>query len=99
MLQFEEVYKSALGCFVNGAERLVSEHGDLADQYLRKASVCSLHACARTVNDAYKRTPMGDLLLYGVQLLVAVYACAGVQAVYCETPGVAEAGTAGAGAC
>lgn len=40
-LQFEEVYKSALGCFVNGAERLVSEHGDLADHYLRKASVLS----------------------------------------------------------
>ena len=33
----DEVYKSAVGCLVNGTERVVSEHGDLADQYLRKA--------------------------------------------------------------
>ena len=47
LLQLEEVYKSALGCFVNGSERLVSaaEHGDHADQYLRKARVHSMHNC------------------------------------------------------
>lgn len=33
----DKVYKSAVGCLVNGTERVVSEHGDLADQYLRKA--------------------------------------------------------------
>ena len=47
LLQLEEVYKSALGCFVNGSEKLVSaaEHGDHADQYLRKARVHSMHNC------------------------------------------------------
>ena len=39
LLQLDKVYKSAVGCLVNGTERVVSEHGDLADQYLRKASV------------------------------------------------------------
>ena len=47
LLQLEEVYKSALGCFVCGSERLVSaaEHGGQADQYLRKASVHSMRNC------------------------------------------------------
>ena len=74
------MYKSALGCFVNGAERLVSEHGDLADQYLRKASVCSLSACALSMMHASAHPRvisccMGlnyQWLLYGAQLPVAV---------------------------